>query len=378
MIRSLLSSKLMSFLTGTMDYFVSFLFSLTSLFAPNGFFFVDGFGDLQSVQQGEKYILQITEGTETVPDLTVEWINDSESRTKTNNKLLHGMFKSPAHFFLPEDARTAHFALQNPSGCDMLKGLVILLAMTGDEGYALRKSLMADDLCKKGYASLLLMMPFYGRRKSPNQSRHFIRTVEHYIKAAQASMLEAASLVRWAHREFPGVPVCVAGLSYGGAMAACAACIAQDPLATVSAIGSDSARVLVTGLISRQVCWASLARDRPGRTRAQVEEELLAVLSAHSVAALADALERRPAALRGGLRRAVCVNAEHDAFVPVGDARALHAAMRRVGRLVGLDPESAVEVEWVPGGHASAVALAAHFVNPAIDRALRPAAPLPH
>ena len=249
--------------------------------------------------------------------------------------------------------------------------------MTGDEWYAIRKSLMADDLSKKGYASLLLMMPFYGRRKAPNQSRHYIRTVEHYIKAAQAAMLEAASLVRWARREFPGVPICVAGLSYGGAMAACTACVAQDPLATVSAVGSDSARVLVTGLLSRQVCWASLARDRPGRTRPQVEEELLAVLSARSVAALADALERRPAALRGGLRRAVCVNAEHDAFVPVGDARALHAAMRRVGRLVGLDPESAVEVEWVPGGHVSAIAMAARFVNPAIQRVLRLIPPSP-
>ena len=367
----------MSFLTGAIDHFGGFFFSITSLFAPSDLFFVDGFGDLQSVEQGEKYIMQIAEGTETVPDLAVEWINDSDSRTKANHELVHGLFKSPAHFFLPDDARTAHFAFLNPSGCDILKGLVIHLAMTGDEWYAIRKSLMADDLSKKGYASLLLMMPFYGRRKAPNQSRHYIRTVEHYIKAAQAAMLEAASLVRWARREFPGVPICVAGLSYGGAMAACTACVAQDPLATVSAVGSDSARVLVTGLLSRQVCWASLARDRPGRTRPQVEEELLAVLSARSVAALADALERRPAALRGNLRRAVCVNAEHDAFVPAGDARALHAAMRRVGRQVGLDPESAVEVEWVPGGHVSAIAMAARFVNPAIHRVLRLIPPSP-
>ena len=370
-----LPNSIFSFLTGILDHVSGIFFSVTSWVVPKDLlFFVDGFGNLQGVEEGEQFITHIVEGTETVTELTVEWNNDYKSDLSVSSDVAYGVFISPASLFLPEEVQTAYFAIIKPPGCKVFKGLVIHLAMTGDEGYSLRKYLMADDLCKMGYASLLLMMPFYGRRRASKQSKHYIRTVEHYIKAAQASMLEAACLVRWARREYPGVPICVAGLSYGGAMAACAACLAQDPLSVVSAVGSDSARVLVTGLLSRQVCWASLARDRPGRTRAQVAEELLAVLSARSVAALADALERRPAALRGGLRRAVCVSADSDAFIPPGDARALHAAMRRVVRLAGPGPESAAEVEWVPGGHASTVALAARLVNPAIDRVLREAA----
>jgi hypothetical protein len=293
-----------------------------------------------------------------------------------------------------------------------LKGLVIHLPMTGDEWFEQRKSLMANDLLAKGHASLILMAPFYGKRRAPNQSKHFIRTVELYLKAAAATMIEAAALVRWARSTFPSIPVCVAGLSYGGAMAACAACLAQDPLSIVAGVGSESPRVLVTGLLANQISWAALMADRPGCTRAAVSDELLAILSARTVSSLVPPLARRPTAMRGDLRRVACVSATHDAFVVPDDARALHAAVRAVRRIAGpptpptpappadgagprlrrgggraagaaadetsdgeggqegRDADGVVEVEWVGGGHVTTIALAARLVNPAILRAL--------
>jgi hypothetical protein len=416
----------LGFWGGVLDHIGAFLLR-TILPGKSFLFFGDGFGNLESLVEVDSYVYRIVEGSLPVPELSVEWDDLSAADQSRHQKkgcdqrcdLSCGSFTSPAAFFLPEKVHRAHFQLMKPS--TPMKGLVIHLPMTGDEWFERRKTLMANDLLEKGYASLILMAPFYGRRRAPNQSKHFIRSVELYLKAAAATMIEAAALVRWSRSAFPSVPVCVAGLSYGGAMASCAACLSHDPLSIVSGVGSESPRALVTGLLSRQISWPALTADRPGRTREAVADELLAVLSARSVGSLVAALARRPAALRGGLRRAACVSASHDAFVRPDDAAALHAAIRAVGRIVGPAPPppssasasttasapaagagprlrrrgggdtgeeadvdggggggggggGVVEVEWVPGGHATTIALAARLVNPAIVRSFAPPA----
>jgi hypothetical protein len=413
---------------GILDHIGAFLLR-TILPGKSLLFFGDGFGNLESLVEVDTYVSRIVEGSLPVPDLSVEWDDLSAADQSRHQKkgcgqrgdLSCGSFTSPSAFFLPEKVHRAHFQLMKPSkDKPPMKGLVIHLPMTGDEWFEQRKALMANDLLEKGYASLILMAPFYGKRRAPNQSKHFIRSVELYLKAAAATMIEAAALVRWSRTAFPSVPVCVAGLSYGGAMASCAACLSQDPLSIVSGVGSESPRVLVTGLLSRQISWSALMADRPGLTREAVADELLAVLSARSVSSLVAPLARRPVALRGGLRRAACVSASHDAFVRPDDAATLHAAVRAVGRIVGPvppPPSSAsapapgggagprlrrrrggaagggdageeadgdggddggvVEVEWVPGGHATTIVLAARLINPAIVRSFAPPSPSP-
>jgi hypothetical protein len=414
----------LSFWGGVLDHIGAFILR-TILSGKSFLFFADGFGNLDSLVEVDTYVARIVDGSEPVPELSIEWSGPSDTEISRMKKkgsdqkceVSCGSFTSPAAFFLPEKVRKAYFQLMKPSKGEPLKGLVIHLPMTGDEWFEQRKSLMANDLLTHGYASLILMAPFYGKRRAPNQSKHFIRTVDLYLKAAASTMIEAAALVRWARSAFPSTPVCVAGLSYGGAMAACTACLAHDPLSIVAGVGSESPRVLVTGLLAHQISWSALMADRPGRTRAAVADELLAVLSSRAVSSLIGPLARRPAALRGGLRSAACVSAAHDAFVIPDDSRALHAALRAVRRIVGPPPSPAptpatppadslgprlrrsgggavgaagvvgaesadgevdvggdadgtVEVEWVAGGHATTIALSARLVNPAILRAL--------
>ena len=70
------------------------------------------------------------------------------------------------------------------------------------------------------------------------------------------------AMPRGGEQAWEGMPVGITGASWGGAMAACVAVVSRRPVACVPCLGSDSARVMSSGIISWQIDWAALKREK--------------------------------------------------------------------------------------------------------------------
>jgi dienelactone hydrolase len=76
---------------------------------------------------------------------------------------------------------------------------------------------VATRLAREGVSSLLPCYPVYGERRPASQTQHLVATVAELGIASTAAAMEGASLVSWAAAEFPGVRICITGMSMGGA-----------------------------------------------------------------------------------------------------------------------------------------------------------------
>lgn len=90
----------------------------------------------------------------------------------------------------------------------------------------------------QGVVALLPMAPFYGLRQPAAQDKVCLRTVHDTVVQAYAIAAEAASLLHWAHAVW-GKPQAVAGVSFGGAMAALTSRLYPGRLAVVPYMGCD-------------------------------------------------------------------------------------------------------------------------------------------
>lgn len=72
----------------------------------------------------------------------------------------------------------------------LARGIVVHLAATGDTGKGLRLHQIAMPLADHGYASLILIVPFYGIRKPDYQHYHYVDTVADYLQACTGCFVE--------------------------------------------------------------------------------------------------------------------------------------------------------------------------------------------
>ena len=316
-------------------------------------FFRDGFGDMNALIDADACIQGLADGSKTVPYIHV--CMKLQPSDASGNQYDECSFASPAAFFLPSNMCTAYFQLIRPPKDAQVKGVIIYLPHGGDEWYEYRKSILdGSGMISKGYVGVLPMVPFYGKRRGESQSRHYIRTVELWFKHLIATAIEAASLVRWAHKTFPGAPVCIAGASQGGAIACFTACVAQDPISIASVVGFDTQRPLLSNPSTLQLDWEALMADRAGCSRAAVRDELLKLCSSRSTSI------KSKSRTDSVLERAVCVNARYDALVNSTEHNGLENALRRM-------TGNGVSIECVYGGHIAAVLVKPErLMNPAI------------
>ena len=307
-------------------------------------FFADGFGNLSSLVEADAFVHSVADGTIELPLPLVKTYDNNILKCKSYDC----SFPSPASFFLPENVCTALFRFIEPKGA--MKGIIIILPHTGDEWYDHRRKMMAD-LIEDGYAVIIPMVPFYGLRRGPKQNLHFVRSVELFVKASAASALETAAIVKWVHKTYPSTKVCVAGVSYGGALAAYTACMVHEPISIVSVVGTDSGCSLISGPLATQIAWNAL-----GSRRESVRKELFSVFSPRSVSNMVQ--HRMPAPLHN----AVCVTAIDDVFINKNDSVLLRDALRRI---------SHTKVVCVAGGHiTSSLFNPARIVVPSIKSAM--------
>lgn len=266
----------------------------------------------------------------------------------------HGEFLSPLAAFLPPESRTAHVLVVEPPAGKPVRGVVVHLAATGDEGFSMRRRLVADPLARRGYASVLLIIPMYGRRRPDGQHRYYARTVADMLAASAGCMVEGARLVAWARRHWPGVPVGLTGVSYGGAMASGAALLDLEPapLALCSCVGSPSPRVLTMGVLRDQVDWAALRYE---------EDQLNEIFEHVSIFSWKHA-EWRADACPDKRISAVSVYARHDKIVVPSEAIRLGETLR------GFANAGRFHEHGIPGGHVSSIGFGrAFFVEPIVQ-----------
>ena len=199
-----------------------------------------------------------------------------------------GSFVSPLAASLPEEVRTARFLFVRAAPGGTLpptRCVVVHTAATGVVDYTWRDARMARPLLQHGIASAILMAPYNGSRAPAGQDSHYIDNVADYMKQSLAIILEGAALLRWLVRGFAvagrsehpkPLQLGVAGLSWGGAMAACISLLSKLPVACMVGLGADSPRALATGCIAWQLNWEALQRERQ-QTREEAQREIEAV-----------------------------------------------------------------------------------------------------
>ena len=118
----------------------------------------------------------------------------------------------------PESA-TGRAQVMLPAPGAPIRGFAVHLAATGDQGFGMRRQLVARWLARRSIGSIMLQIPTYGHRRPARQLSHYCSDLALYLSASYACMLEGACLGHWAQSQWNNVPVVYTGISYGGAMA---------------------------------------------------------------------------------------------------------------------------------------------------------------
>ncbi|WP_163867934.1 alpha/beta hydrolase family protein [Myxococcus eversor] len=239
--------------------------------------------------------------------LAMSW---EAEQTRGRRCFRDGAFDSPWAALPPEvrRGRVRWYSSRRGRGRDAC----VVLASSRDEGFRLRTWLFAA-LVDEGVDLYFLENPFYGTRRATGQKGPHIRTVSEQLNMNIASIEEARALVAHARRE--GYErVGVAGYSMGGYMAALAAATMPEPVGVAAlAAGASPAPVFTKGVHGRSIDFKKLGGS-PDEAAARLR--LATILDAANACLLPP--PAKPSA-------AVIVACARDAFVPMSEARALHA-----------------------------------------------------
>ena len=159
------------------------------------------------------------------------------------------------------------------------KGVVIHLAGTGDQGYGLRRKISGDALARKGFTNIILMAAGCGARKPRTQKRHYVDTVSDYLVCCLANFIDGCSLINWVRDQYPGSPLAITGMSFGGTSAISATCLdcfsSPHPIAVVPFLPPPSA----DHLLSTRFFLAQMNLERMCEVENKEKDELLAEIS---------------------------------------------------------------------------------------------------
>ena len=116
----------------------------------------------------------------------------------------------------------------------------------------LRRPQASEPVCVvQGVVGILLVAPYYGVRKPPNQFAWYLRSYHDILVQSVTLGVEGAALLHWAKQAFR-VPLAVTGISFGGGMAALAATLYPGSLAVVPYMGCPSPTYVFTcGVLPR-------------------------------------------------------------------------------------------------------------------------------
>jgi dienelactone hydrolase len=293
---------------------------LLAFVLPRGTFFSAGWGEEALL------VNHVSEELAAAPaPIAIAW---KRARREGGLVVRDGDFESP-DTRLPPEARLGGVRLLAPAR-GAPHGAVVLLAATGDQGFAARAA-FARPLALNGLVAVLPETPFYGRRRRAGQRGMAPLTVSDLIVMVVAGAQEARALL--ARFRAKGLArLGVAGYSMGGNMAALVASSVPFEVAAVPMAPTCSpAPVFTEGLLRsfpdlRALGEAADADAARARLRAR--------LAPFDVTCLPP--PRAP-------RAAIVLGTRRDGFVPPSEAE-------RLARHWG------AELRWLDAGHVSAVA----------------------
>lgn len=289
--------------------------------------FTEGFGDVAQIER-----LVSGARLEAPPQpITIAW---AAPRTEGNLTVRDGTFSSPVSE-LPGPARVAHVRELLPRGAGRAapeQPMYVVLAASGEEGFAGRTRLFQPMVEATGIGVLLLENPLYGVRRPPGQKGTAIRTVSEQVLMNLGMVEEGRSLLAWlaaaGHSRLG-----ITGFSMGATMAAVVTARWPGPIAAaIFATGRSAVPLYTRGLQSRSIDFdrlgrgiggAEAARERLGRYIAATD------LDQHP-------RPRCPAA-------AVIIGARHDGYIAPAEVQKLHEFW------------GGSELRWLPTGHAGAL-----------------------
>lgn len=290
--------------------------------------FTDGFGDVAQLDRG---LFGVQSQAPPEP-IAITWA--APPRIEGSVAVRDGTFASPVAE-LPEAARLARVRELLPRARRPTpeQPMYVVLAASGEEGFAARTRLFQPMVEAAGIGALLLENPLYGPRRPPGQKSTAIRTVSEHMLMNLGMMEEGRALLAWLAAEGHS-RLGITGFSMGAAMAALVAARWPRPIAAaILGAGRSAVPVFTRGLLSRSIDFARLgrrsgggaeeARERLGRYIAELD------LDRHP-------LPRCPAA-------AVIVGARRDGYVSPDEVQKLHDLWR------------GSELRWLSTGHAGAL-----------------------
>jgi hypothetical protein len=301
-------------------------FTNKKLFEPRSedLFFSDGWGDEETLKKLKDP--KTVEGPAKAIQIT--W----KERSRSGLIERSGSFQSPLHPFLPEESKQALVQLYLPKKYDTTTPICIVFPMTGDQGFGHREKTFALPLIKKGIGTVILINPFYGRRRPASQKTFVAKTVQDILAMCLAASEEGRSLLQYFRNEgFRNLGV--AGVSQGGMLAAIVGAKAPFPVAISSSLAPHSPEVIFTeGLIKGLVDWKALGMA-PGK---QATEKFRDLFQMGSIDQLPKPLASRAVFLQG---------AKRDLVVPQHSVQRVHEAWE------------GASLNWLPGTHLTSLSL---------------------
>ena len=233
----------------------------------------------------------------------------------------------------PKNSCKAFIEFVIPQGKDLFKKrndlpLVLIMPASGDDDLNYRKKKLAFPLAQKGIASVLLEIPFYGRRKPEGQISTNVDLVSDYLLMIYLSIQEGRSLLNTFYKNgFPYLGV--TGLSMGGFAAGAIASSIPFPTALVCALtGNTTADTLAYGKCFENCVWESLTKSDSLNFARKKMHRYFSLLASLTL------LPPPPS-----LNSALLINAEDDAYIPKINALKLKQYWKGVEQI------------WMPGGH---------------------------
>ena len=359
-------------------------------------FYSDGWGDLDVIRNMFMSTCEDLKRGSVMNQLTdagtIMWEAkdvDGLAESFTSMNVRKGSFRSPTHRSLPVESQDCHIEMCYPKGTSFglpwdessgqsPKELVLLLPATGEETVEERRQLAHALVQEGGVCSIIPTAPYYGSRRPAGQSDYYVRTVADYLIQSAALTFEAAHIMRCFAARWPGLRLCLAGFSWGGAMSGVVGIVGSQCLpdksgrvVAVPYAGSPTAAVIADGVLAADIDWNALAADASGSSRATMEgtrSALLKELLAMHLSSFTDALregERNRNALDG--LHAVCFR--DDSFVKIEYADELYQLLASCSS----DGAAHVEQQWLGGGHARAYFSKGSLLPRVVLRALRAA-----
>lgn len=288
-------------------------------------FFREGVGDRAFLEDAAK----LSAKTSALTPAEIRWEEDYHFGLF---RIRSGSFLSPLHERLPAASRRAWVQLTLPAGASKDTPILIHFAATADEGYEKRAFFVGLPLLARGYGSLILESPYYGRRRPIGQFGPYLDTVSDFMKQSLACIEEGRALaLHLRDREYRRIGLC--GISMGGLIAAHVAQQLEFRVAIASYLAPHSpAPVFLEGALKQSVDWEALRRDLP--QEADVEVWLGKLLETGDI-------RRRPAPADASA--AVLLAAEEDGYVPAYSARILQSHW------------PSAKTRWIKSGHVGAV-----------------------